>query len=87
MPFETSRLHEFRGERLSLRAISRITGISRDTLQQRVDRGRPLDVPLRKSKRKPHLTGDWQRDVEMIVRWMHQRFLRSREAKILRESR
>lgn len=86
-----SRLHNFRGQHLSVRQISVITGISRWTLQRRVSRGIALDAPVRgrrlkKRIVKPHLTGDWHRDVEMIVRWMHQRFANSREARALRKT-
>lgn len=78
MAFQTSKLHEFRGQQLALREISQITGISRVTLKMRALRGSPLDAPLscdrpKKRPRKPRLTGDWQRDVEGIVQWMHQR--------------
>jgi hypothetical protein len=79
MTFVTSTWHEFRGQRLSIREISRLTGLSAWTLRKRRQRGIPLDEPIYtpKSKQKrPQLTGDLQRDVESIVRWMHRRAAR-----------
>lgn len=78
MPFQTYRFHEFRGQSLSLRDIARITGISRWTLRARLKRGVALDAPLPAKRpkvkpKRPHLSGDRDRDVEMIVRWMHGR--------------
>lgn len=82
MAFQTCRFHDFRGQRLSLRDISRLTGIDRSTLQKRVKRGAALDSPLylpAPKQKRPVLTGNRERDVEMIVGWMHQRLARSRK--------
>jgi hypothetical protein len=82
MAFQTCKFHDFRGQRLSLRDISRVTGINRSTLQKRVKRGASLDSPLylpAPKPKKPVLTGNRDRDVEMIVRWMHKRLARSRK--------
>lgn len=83
--FQTVNYYQFDGRPRSLKEISKLTGIHRDTLQMRVMRGIPLSRPIapkrpKTFRKRPVLTGNRDRDLETIVAYMHQRFYRTRPA-------
>lgn len=80
--FQAVNLQEFEGQKRSFREISRLTGVCYWTLVKRAQRGRPLVRPKpvaktrKRMRRRPTLTGDWQKDVELIVAYMQRRLAR-----------
>ena len=79
------KLHEFRGQRMTVLQISEITGISVPTLRRRANRGLSFEMPLRQVRRiKPcdprlRLTGDRDRDLKAIISARHRDLIRKHQ--------